>query len=83
VYDQPAAFGTFDVVIFCMVLEHLADPTKAVASAAQHAADRSVLKVRIPFPEQKSPIAWFLGATDRPAHDAVSGRTRCKCIERS
>jgi hypothetical protein len=71
VYNLPPALGRFDVIIFCAVLEHMADPIRAIASVARHAADRMILGVWIPDQAQESSIAWFLGSADRPGDDGV------------
>jgi hypothetical protein len=71
VYNLPAALGMFDVIIFCAVLEHMADLIRAIASVARHAADRMILGVWIPDQAQESPIAWFLGSAHRPGDNGV------------
>jgi SAM-dependent methyltransferase len=71
IYSLPPSLGMFDVVIFCAVLEHMADPVRAIASVARHAADRMVLGVWIPDETQQSPIAWFLGSADRADDNGV------------
>jgi SAM-dependent methyltransferase len=70
IYRLPRELSTFDVVICCAVLEHVADPIGAIAAMARHAADRLVLGVYIPD-DTTAPIAWFLGRADRPGADAV------------
>jgi SAM-dependent methyltransferase len=71
IYNLPFPLGVFDVIIFCAVLEHMADPIRAIASVARHAADRMILGVWIPDQAEKSPLAWFLGSADRPGDSGV------------
>jgi SAM-dependent methyltransferase len=71
IYNLPPALGGFDVIIFCAVLEHMADPIRAIASVSRHATDRMILGVWIPDHTVQSHIAWFLGSADRPGDNAV------------
>ena len=43
IYELPEALGTFDVVVFGMVLPHLRDPFRALASGARLSRDRVIV----------------------------------------
>lgn len=43
IYELPEALGTFEVVVFGMVLPHLRDPFRALASGARLSRDRVVV----------------------------------------
>ena len=65
VYDLPAALGQFDVAIVGSILEHLADPVKALASVARR-TDGAMLIVT-PMLDTDEPIARFMGHREHPA----------------
>jgi 2-polyprenyl-3-methyl-5-hydroxy-6-metoxy-1,4-benzoquinol methylase len=69
VYDIPQAAGQFDVVLVCSILEHLADPIRALASAARVA--KSEMVITTPVIETEDKIARFAGDSNRPDVDYV------------
>ena len=64
VYALPEDIGRFDVVILGAILEHLADPIRALASVAKHAAETIVINTD--YLDSDAPIAQFNGRPDRP-----------------
>lgn len=69
VYALPAQLGQFDVSIVGAVLEHLADPIKAMTSVARVTRGTMVLNVTILETEEK--MARFEGSAAMPHHDYV------------
>jgi len=69
VYDITLAVGKFDIVMVCSILEHLADPIRALASIARIAA--SELVITTPVIETEDKIARFEGDAGRPEIDYV------------
>jgi len=69
VYDIPLIAGRFDVVLVCSILEHLADPIRALASVAKVAA--SELIITTPMIDSDDRIARFEGDAARPDVDYV------------
>ncbi|MEM7527722.1 MAG: methyltransferase domain-containing protein [Pseudomonadota bacterium] len=69
VYDLPAEIGQFDTVIVGSVLEHLADPMKALAAISRR-ADETMLIVT-PMIDSDERIARFEGEVTRPDDDYV------------
>ncbi len=64
VYALPGAIGQFDVVILGAILEHLADPIRALASVAKHASD--IIVINTDYIETDEPMARFNGRPDLP-----------------
>ena len=69
VYDLPKAAGKFDIVLVCSILEHLADPIRALASIARVA--ESEIVITTPIIETEDKIARFEGDAGRPEVDYV------------
>lgn len=69
VYALPEALGRFDITIVGSILEHLADPIKALTSISRR-TDTTMIIVT-PMLETDEPIARFLGNSDKPAKDFV------------
>jgi SAM-dependent methyltransferase len=69
VYDFPVAAGEFDIVLVCSILEHLADPIRALASVARVAVSELVINSVIIDTDDK--IARFEGDASRPEVDYV------------
>ena len=69
VYDIPASIGKFDVVLVCSILEHLANPVRALASIAKAAT--SLMVITTPIIESNERIARFEPTAGRPAIDFV------------
>lgn len=72
VYALPPALGLFDVAIVGAVMEHLADPIKALASIARLASSTIVINDDVMDTEEK--IAGFRGNVGRPQDDYVFWR---------
>ena len=66
VYDLPAGLGTFDVIIVGAILEHLADPLKALYSLSRHAGDFIIINTD--YIDSPDPVAMFNGRADRPTN---------------
>lgn len=64
VYALPDDIGQFDVVILGAILEHLADPIRALASVAKHAGKTIVINTD--YIDTDEPMAQFNGRPDRP-----------------
>ena len=64
IYALPEAIGSFDVIIMGAILEHLADPIRALASIARHANDYIVINTD--FIDSDEPVARFNGRPDLP-----------------
>lgn len=64
VYALPETIGRFDVIILGAILEHLADPIKALASVARHADDYIVINTD--FIDTDEPMARFNGRPNLP-----------------
>lgn len=64
VYRLPKELGRFDVTIVGSILEHLADPIKALASISRVTADDMIIVT--PMEETEDKIARFMGDADRP-----------------
>ena len=64
VYALPDNIGQFDVVILGAILEHLADPIRALASVAKHAGKTIVINTD--YIDTDEPMAQFNGRPDRP-----------------
>jgi SAM-dependent methyltransferase len=69
VYDMPEGLGQFDVVILGSILEHLADPIKAMTSAAKRSSH--TILIVTPMIESDDRIARFEGDCMRPDDDYV------------
>lgn len=69
VYRIPPDLGTFDVVIVGSILEHLADPIKALASVAR--VTRNHMLIVTPMIETDDKIARFEGDCENPDQDYV------------
>jgi SAM-dependent methyltransferase len=69
VYALPAELGQFDVSIVGSILEHLADPIKALASISRRTAGTIVIINGMLDTDDK--IAEFLGDCNRPETDYV------------
>lgn len=69
VYDLPAELGQFDVVILGSILEHLADPIKAMTAAARRAQE--TILIITPMIETEDRIARFEGDCANPDVDYV------------
>jgi SAM-dependent methyltransferase len=69
VYDLPRELGTFDVAVVGSVLEHLADPIRALASIAR--LTNETLSIVTPMLGTEEKIAQFNGDADRPEIDYV------------
>jgi 2-polyprenyl-3-methyl-5-hydroxy-6-metoxy-1,4-benzoquinol methylase len=69
VYAFPESTGKFDVVLVCSILEHLADPIRALASVSKVAA--SELIITTPIIDSDEKIARFEGDAGRPEVDYV------------
>jgi SAM-dependent methyltransferase len=67
VYEFPQEAGQFDVVFVCSILEHLADPIRALASITRVAASEIVITTSVIKTEDK--IARFDGDASRPDID--------------
>ena len=64
VYALPDDIGRFDVVILGAILEHLADPIRALASVAKHAGRTIVINTD--YIDTDEPMAQFNGRPNRP-----------------
>ena len=64
IYALPDAIGQFDVIILGAILEHLADPIRALASVARHASDTIVINTD--YIDTNEPTARFNGRKDLP-----------------
>lgn len=64
VYDLPFSIGVFDLVIVGAVLEHLADPIRALASVCRRARDTLVINTS--FLETEEKMARFEGDAGNP-----------------
>lgn len=69
VYDITTKAGLFDVVFVCSILEHLADPIRALSSAARVASE--VMVITTPVFESPDQVAHFEGDASRPEVDYV------------
>jgi hypothetical protein len=69
VYSLKPELSIFDVVIVGSVLEHLADPVKALASVARHAGQHMIIVT--PMIDTDEPIARFEPRLDAPEVDYV------------
>jgi SAM-dependent methyltransferase len=69
VYDFPVDGGQFDVVMVCSILEHLADPIRALGSVARVAESELVITTPVLDTEEK--IANFVGDASQPDFDYV------------
>jgi hypothetical protein len=69
VYDIPDALGIFDVVIVGAVLEHLADPIRALASISRRTS--GIITISTEVIETEEAVARFAGNADRPETDYV------------
>lgn len=69
VYDMPDALGKFDVVILGSILEHLADPIKAMTSAARRSSH--AILIVTPMVATDDRIAHFQGDCTKPDEDYV------------
>ena len=69
VYDLPMSLGLFDVVFVCSILEHLADPIKALTSVSRLASSEIV--VTTPMLDSDDRIARFAGDALKPGIDYV------------
>ncbi len=67
VYALPHGLGQFDIAIVGSILEHLADPIKALASIARRTEGQMVIVT--PMLDTDEPIARFLGDKDKPKLD--------------
>jgi len=80
IYNFPVELGSFDIVMFGMVLPHLRDPFRALQSAARLSSDRLIITQQClkrsepvsllqPDPETRAdPITWWMmseGCVDR------------------
>ena len=64
IYSLPEMIGQFDVVILGAILEHLADPIRALASVAKFADFYIVINTD--FVDTEEPMARFNGRPDLP-----------------
>lgn len=69
VYDLPASLGHFDVTIVGSILEHLADPIKALASISRVTSDTMI--VVTPMLDTEDKIARFEGDCEVPKLDFI------------
>ncbi len=67
VYRLPPEIGQFDVTIVGSILEHLADPIKALASIARRTDGHMIIVT--PMLDTDEPLARFLGHKDKPNLD--------------
>ena len=64
VYALPTTIGEFDVIILGAILEHLADPIRALASVTKHARDMIIINTDVI--DTNEPTARFNGRPDLP-----------------
>lgn len=69
VYALPEAIGQFDVIILGAILEHLADPIRALASIAKHSSKYIIINTDCIDSEQ--PIAHFNGRPEYPENSYI------------
>lgn len=69
VYDMPESLGQFDIVVLGSILEHLADPIKAMTAAARRSSH--TILIVTPMIESDDRIARFEGDCEQPDIDYI------------